>query len=256
MRRLTPGATAVVVAALVAADGLPGPRLIANEYAHRNDRDPRAVRSETWDTTSGSLFLRNGVWWTGRPDGTGAETQPTMATSSAVFRVITRIRTFRDTRVAFDLRLIELVTTPRTPATAWDGVHVLLRYQSPYSLYSASVNRRDGTTAIKKKQPGGARNGGTYYTLATRQAVTSTGSWQAIVTTVETRADGSVWIAIERGGDILLEAIDDGSVGGPPLVEAGAVGIRGDNAEFEFRDFAVTDLDQPGSVLRISAEAP
>jgi hypothetical protein len=41
----------------------------------------------------------------------------------------------------------------------------LLRYQSETSLYYASINRRDGTSVIKKKVTGGPDNGGTYYDL-------------------------------------------------------------------------------------------
>ena len=56
--------------------------------------------------------------------------------------------------VAFGLKLNRLVTTPKTPAQNYDGVHVWLHYQSPSTLYYASVSRRDGEVLLGKKIDG------------------------------------------------------------------------------------------------------
>jgi hypothetical protein len=256
-RHLSLGLVGVSLVGLMASDAMPGPRLIANEYAHWNPNDPDAVRSRTWDMTSGSLFARDAVLWTGRPDGTSPGPRSEAGTDSAVFRLITRDRSFRNVRVAFDLRIDALVTTPRTPEEDWDGVHVFLRYESQYRLYYVSVSRRDGTTAIKKKEPGGPSNGGTYYTLASGDApVGVVADWNAVAATAETLPSGSVRIALYRGDELLLEVIDDGTEGGPPITAPGAVGIRGDNCEFEFRDFTITDLEHPDVVVHLDPAAP
>jgi hypothetical protein len=246
----------VFLIGLIAPDSRPGPQLVTNEYAHWNPADPGAVLSQTWDMTSGSLFARDGVWWTGPPDNISPGPRSEAGTDSAVFRLTTRDRSFQNVEVSFSLRIDAFVTTPRTPEEAWDGVHVFLRYQSQYQLYIVSVDRRDGTVAIKKKQPGGPSNGGTYFTLASGTAPVVAGEWQPVAAAVETLPDGSVRISLYRGQELLLQAIDDGSQGGPPISAPGAVGIRGDNCEFEFRDFTITDLDHPDVVLRIPDDAP
>lgn len=255
-RRVTFGLTMIFLVGLIAADTLARPRLVTNEYAHWNTTDPRAVRSQAWDMTSGSLFVRNGVWWTGQPDDVSPDPGSESGTDSAVFRLTTHDQSFRNVRVSFGLQIDGFVTTLRTPAEGWDGVHIFLRYQSQYQLYYASINRRDGMTAIKKKVPGGPSNGGTYYTLATGDAPVPIREWQAVAAAVETLPTGSVRISLYRGPDLLLEVIDDGRQGGPPITAPGAVGIRGDNCEFEFRDFTVTDLERPDVVLHIGTDTP
>src|SRR5262249_48235097 len=137
---------------------------------------------------------------------------------------------------SFRLKLDGLVTTPRTPAQAFDGVHVWLRYQSPNKLYFVSVARRDGTVMIGKKLPGGAR--GRYHDLIRpRHHVFPLGCWEAVQATSSTER-GAVVIRLLVGGRLIARATDDGA-SGSTVARAGRVGIRGDNAEFEFRDFQV-----------------
>ena len=51
------------------APRLSGPdRLITNEYAHWNPQTPGSRISKDWDVTSGSLFVHDGVAWSGEPD--------------------------------------------------------------------------------------------------------------------------------------------------------------------------------------------
>ncbi|MBK9102893.1 MAG: hypothetical protein IPM90_15765 [Austwickia sp.] len=49
-----------------------------------------------------------------------------------------------DAVVRSRLRINRMTSTAPTPQVAWDGVHLFLRHQSEYSLYYASVARRDG----------------------------------------------------------------------------------------------------------------
>ena len=140
--------------------------------------------------------------------------------------------------VSFRLRRDGLTSTAATPAVAWDGEHIFLRYASETSLYYASFDRRDGTTAIKKKVTGGTSNGGTYYTLASGRGTFAPGVFHAVRATVIDNPDGSATIRLWVDGTLVLSATDTG-IGGP-VIRSGGVGIRGDNADFSFDDFLVT----------------
>jgi hypothetical protein len=219
-----------------------GTRLVTNDWAHFNARKPTAVRSSDWLVTSGSLFARHGAGWTGFPDESAPNSGSTNGTGSATFRLVTRDRNFRDVAVSFDLLTQRLVTTRRTRAHSWDGVHVFLRYRSQHSLYVLTVNRRDKVVLVKKKRPGGPANGGTYYTIGSAARYTPPlGHWQSVLATVRSNPDHSATIALYLDGRRLLARTDPG-VGGEPLTQPGAVGIRGDNAEFEFAKFRVRAL--------------
>jgi hypothetical protein len=230
-----PESGALLVDAFDGADGL-----VTNEYAHWNPGAKDAVKSDVWALTSGSLLRRNSMGWTGVPDDRAPDATSSTGTNSAVFRLITHRDDFGDVAVSFALVHHGFVTTDSTPAVAWDGVHVLLRYQSEESLYYVSVNRRDGAIVIKKKVPGGPSNGGTYHTLASGKAAFTVGAVQRVEATVMTEADGSVTISlVGSDGRTLLRASDTG-VGGPPITAAGRIGIRGDNSELSLDDLTVT----------------
>ncbi len=219
--------------------------LLTNEYAHWNPGHADAVTSPAWEVTSGSLFVRDGEAWTGVPDGgCGASTATsTPCNDSAVFRANTVRSDFGDVAVSFELRNERLVSTARTPALAWDGVHIWLRHRSEYSLYAASVNRRDGSVVIKKKCPGGSENEGTYYELGAGGESGHPlpfGAVQQLRATVRNEA-GAVAIAVERDGEPLVSARDTG-LGCAPITAPGAVGLRGDNDQFSFDDFVVRGL--------------
>ncbi len=218
------------------ADGL-----VTNEFAYWNPSRADAVRSPDWELTSGSLLTRAGAGWTGAPDDVAPNATSSNGNDSAVFRLTTTNPGFGNVAVDLDLRLDRFVTTKRTPAVAWDGVHVFLHYQSEYSLYYASIDRRDGTVAIKKKVPGGPSNDGTYYQLATGRHAVPLGAWEHVRATVATGADGSVTIELFGNGTLLARAVDRGT-GGPPITAPGKVGLRGDNADFSFDRFTVTAL--------------
>ncbi|GAC1366501.1 MAG: hypothetical protein NVSMB32_10870 [Actinomycetota bacterium] len=217
--------------------------LITNEYAYWHPNATNRVTSPGWVQTSGSVFARGGTAWSGVPDTRPPNATSSNGTNSAVFRLHTKRSDFGSVAVSMGLRNNGLSTTASTPAEAWDGVHMFLRYQSAYTLYYASINRRDGTVVIKKKVPGGPSNGGTYYQLGSSAAhAVPYGVWQQIKATVRNNPDGSVTIRLFANNALLAEAVDNGSVGGPPITHAGATGVRGDNANFQIKDFVVSQL--------------
>lgn len=222
---------------LLFAASFPKSGLLTNEYAYYNPLSRRAVRSPVWITTSGSLFAHDGNGWTGRPDGVGANASSSPATDSAVFRLRTRRSDFGNVAVSFRLRIAAVLTTPRTPAEAYDGVHVWLRYQNPDWLYFASVSRRDGRIVIGKKLPTAA--GGRYFDLVrVAGRPFPLRRWKSVL--VSNKSIGhSVLIRIFVDGRLLAETVDGGREG-PVILRPGRVGIRGDNAEFEFADFRVS----------------
>jgi hypothetical protein len=210
--------------------------LVTNEYAHWNPRHPDARRSRVWDMTSGSLFSRAGAGWTGEPDGRSPDARSARRNDSAVFRLNTRRSDFGDVRVSLDLDIKRLVTTPRTPAQDYDGVHIWLRYQSQYHLYVVTIARRDGTVLFKRKDFGGPSNGGTYVRIgrSIRLPYPRRRWFHVAAQARNTRAgvELSMWVAWR-----LVERVTDRSA--LAIRKPGAVGIRGDNAEFLFRRFRV-----------------
>jgi hypothetical protein len=217
----------------------PAAGLVTNEYAYWNPTDANAVRSSAWVLTSGSLFALDGAGWTGVPDGLAPDRDSSGTTDSAVFRLRTRIDDFENVAVSFELRVSRLVSTPRTPPQAYDGVHIWLRYQTPDWLYFASVSRRDGSVVIGKKLA--TEHGGVYTDLVRRSGHPfPLNRWEPVRATI--RSDGrAVAIALYVDGHLLARAVDLGA-GGSPILRPGRVGIRGDNTEFEFRGFEVTSL--------------
>jgi hypothetical protein len=215
----------------------PASWLITNEYAYEHPLDPRAVQSSQWETTSGSLFARDGGAWTGVPDGSAPDARSSSATDSAVFRLRTRRSDFANVAVSFSLRLQRLLTTPRTPARAYDGVHVWLRYQSHEWLYFASFSRRDGAIVIGKKLS--TVGGGRYYDLVRVPGHPfPLAQWEPVRVTIGSDRH-RVLIRVFIAGRRVAAAVDDGTRG-PAILRPGRVGVRGDNAEFEFRSFRVT----------------
>ncbi|MFJ6390120.1 hypothetical protein ACIQJT_21220 [Streptomyces sp. NPDC091972] len=207
--------------------------LVTNEFAYWHPDAPGARHSPDWTMTSGSLFGLGGAGWSGRPDGERPDAGSVRATDSAVFRLASRRRDFGDTRLFLRLRVTDLVTTPRTPAQPYDGVHLWLRFHSEQECYAVSVVRRDGQVVVKRKTPGGPANGGTYVTLATASATLPPDGWTPVVATATDLPDRRVRITLDIAGRRVLD-VTDASPGG--LYEPGGVGVRGDNTEFMFRD--------------------
>ena len=220
-------------------------RLITNEYAHWNPG--LGVESPDWEMTSGSLFAGG---WTGVPDDCAPNRLSSDCTNSAVFRLNTKRSDFGDVRVDAQLRGNAWASTSTTPAVDWDGVHLWLRYQDEQELYYASVARRDGSVVVKKKCPGGPSNDGTYHTLGSRESLPlPLGEWGAVGASIHTAADDSVVIDVFREDRRVLTATDSGT-GCAPITADGAVGVRGDNLDFNARDFRVTGPEDTALALR------
>jgi hypothetical protein len=216
--------------------------LITNEYAYWNPRRSETVASPDWRVTSGSFFVRSGTGWTGPPDSVTPDATSDNGTDSAVFRLTTQRFDFGDVAVAFALRTNGLVETPRTQAHGWDGVHVFLRYHSPSELYYVSVDRRDGRAVIKKKCPRGAVNGGTYFPLGRYVSASfPLRRWTDVRATATNGTHDAVTISLSIGGRLVLTRTDRGA-GCAAITTRGAVGLRGDNANFQIDDFAVSSL--------------
>jgi hypothetical protein len=225
--------------ALLFAPSFAGPdQLLTNEFAHSNPGNPGAVTSPDWDVTSGSLFVRNAAGWTGVPDTAAVDATSASGTDSSVFRMISWRRNFRDVTVSLQVRNLRLASPGATAPAAVDGIHLFLRYQNPDWLYAVSLNRRDNQIVIKKKLPGGPTAGGTYVTLGSTRYVVPYGVWQSFTVRISSGRGGSAKISVGVGAREMLAVSDRGS-GGPAITSAGAVGLRGDYCEFEFRNFRV-----------------
>src|SRR4051794_36649497 len=245
------------------SDSLSSPDgLITNEYAYWNPGDSAAHRSADWEMDSGSRFARAGAAWTGPvTDNCDPDRDSATCTNSGVFRLNTKRRDFDAVRVEMRLRANAFddrdeSADPDTPAVDWDGVHIWLHYVDEYELYYASVNRRDGSVVIKKKCRGGDDNGGTYYELASASGFpVPTGAWQQVGASIQTNADRTVTIKLYREGQQLIEAIDTG-VGCAAVIASGAVGVRGDNLDFDIDDFTVSALAAEPEPLPDPAPTP
>ncbi len=258
MTAMTTGASSADSGELLLSEEFNRPNgLITNEYAYWNPDEPDAVTSLFWELDSGSFFAEGRAGWTGVPDDVTPNATSTNGTNSAVFRLSTKRADFTNVTVSFSLLNQGLSSSPSTPPVDWDGLHIWLRYQNEYNLYYASINRRDNTVVVKKKVPGGSSNGGTYYQLSSSvRYVVPYNMWQEVTATVNDNKDGSVTIRLYSGKNMLVEATDDGSLGGPPLRGSGKVGLRGDNANLKFKNFRVTALPGTGLPGTGVAETP
>jgi hypothetical protein len=219
--------------------------LITNEYAFYNASDPASRISSTWTVDSGSLFIDNNAAWTGVPDAADPNAASSNGTDSAVFRARTKRGDFGDVAVSFTLINQGFVATPSTPAQAWDGVQLALRYTSENSYYEFSFNRRDGTAVIKKKL------GATFTTLASASYAAPINSPQALRGSARSNSDGSVTLILSVGGNPLISVADAGA-GGAPILGTGAIGFRGDNTNFRFDDLAVRSSAGTGTAAIIA----
>ncbi|MEU2334024.1 hypothetical protein ABZ770_07645 [Streptomyces sp. NPDC006654] len=213
------------------ADGL-----VTNEWASRNPHGQGAHDSSDWVATSGSLFARDGLGWTGRPDAGATGPDSATADDSAVFRLVSRRRDFGAVAVSFKVRLLPPITTARTPKQDWDGAHVWLRYHSPQELYALSFRRRDGSVVIKRKVPShdaASVDGGDYATVAEGRHAIGYGDWHRIEASAVNASSG-VRLRLAVDGTEVLHTVDRTP---GPLTTPGGVGLRVDNSEMWFGDF-------------------
>jgi hypothetical protein len=133
------------------------------------------------------------------------------------------------------MQLAGLSTSSRTPAQAWDGVHVFLRYHDQNNLYTVDLARRDGVLTIKRKTaPPGTSDTGDYQTLAQITHPLGPGAHSYQIT-IGNRAAG-VQISLDVDGVPVLSTVDRNP---GALADPGRIGIRGDNADFTVSQFAV-----------------
>lgn len=115
--------------------------------------------------------------------------------------------------------------------------------------YALDFVNRDGSLTILKKVPGDTRSrwpdsevgyveGGTYYVLAARSWTPEIGRSYHFAGSVSDGGDGTSILRITVDGEVLVEVVDDGSVGGPRL-EGGRVGLRSDYADVTVDDLVV-----------------
>jgi hypothetical protein len=231
--------------------------LITNEYALNN---ADGVRSGRWEMTSGSLFSRRGAGWSGVPDTGVPDRLSRRATGSAVFRLRTKRSSFRDVAVTADIRVNRW---SRARANQLPAIVLWVRYASEFDLYWPSVLRADGKVDISKKVRGGPfpDNAGTYYILppyTVRGWRVTLGRWYRIKVTVRNGPDGSVTISTYRDAKRMMTSVDRGAGQRLQLARtgeratnptgairrAGRLGIRGDNADFDIRNYEVRALGQ------------
>jgi hypothetical protein len=139
-----------------------------------------------------------------------------------------------------------------------NGILFFNRYRDGDNLYYAGM-RVDGHPVIKKKSKG------TYYTLSYPPAQYEDGTayhktekpnllpeqkWIGMRVTCEDTESG-VQIRLylnKRPGhekwQFAAEAIDDGSVGGPPFLDPGFGGIRTDFMDVAFRAYRVKEIER------------
>jgi len=245
--------------------------LITNEYAYWNQGMAMRKYSPDWQMTSGSLYAHDGVFWTGKPDTcdhdkTSPDATSTNCTDSSVFRLNTAKIFAGNISVSLKLRQLRNIHNAACDAddTCWYGTHIWLRYQNQFNLYYVSINRADGNVAIKRKVPCGTDNSGTYFVLGKYVRHNfQPGAWNMYTATIQTNQDGSVTIKLYDDSDSTATPIDVGTDRGgtnprwstscktpghyaspayQPITAAGAVGVRGDYAEFEFTNFKIAAL--------------
>lgn len=241
------------------ADGL-----ITNEYVFYNADDPAAPRSADWAMTSGSLFAKGGNFWTGHPDSCDPNATSRTCTDSNVFRLNTRRSFGGNIKVSLALKQDAVIANSGCDAkdTCWHGTHVWLRYQSEFNLYYVSINRADGNVVIKRKVPCGDDNSGTYFVLGQYEPDSfRVGDWNRYATTIQTNRDQSVTIKLYDEAKSATRPVAEGTDKGgtnpnwsracstsgkypsshyAPITATGAVGVRGDFANFEFKNFSVS----------------
>jgi hypothetical protein len=166
-----------------------------------------------------------------------------------IFRLVQR-QSWTDLRqqVNFKIRKVNSSASPNRNSS--NGVLLFNRYLDSQNLYYVGV-RVDGAGVIKKKV------GGQYFTLAyskifpgtyqatTRPNLLPENQTLGIQSRVSTNTDGSVTIQLwldridGAGWQLMMEGVDAGSLGGPPITAAGYAGIRTDFMDVEFQSYSI-----------------
>ncbi len=222
-------------------------RLVTNEYVYWNPNSTCPYKSDKWDMTSGTLLIKNGVGYSGLPNKESRSVcESNNQTNSYTFRLNTKDASFTNTVTSLDYEMLKHGDASSNTENSYDGLHIWVRYQSQYALYAVSISRWDGNLAIKKKVPveiahcSDPSNEGCYYDLVSqvnRPDLTKSAVWHHADITTEDRSDGKLQIKLVIDGQTALEATDGGEH--DSVYHTGAVGVRGDNTEFYFKNFLV-----------------
>ena len=149
----------------------------------------------------------------------------------------------------------ENVSVSLAPPAAARRAEVVLRYQFPYSFYAVVVDRGQGTAALEKESAGESASPAQRRPLAAPAALPAAGAgWARLRATIVNEPDGSVELTLYAGDALLAKAVDDGSIGGPPIRGPGALSVRVDGAELAAADLFVTAL--PGADFSVAAVVP
>jgi hypothetical protein len=237
------------VSKVVFSDPLNGPnRIVTNEFVHWS-KSSCPYTSSLWDMTSGTLLIRNGVGYSGIPtlEKTVA-CESSNQTNSAIFRLNTKASNFSNVTISMDYNAVAHGGAG-APVNAYDGIHIWAGYQSQYALYAATIFRWDGNLVIKKKVPveqakcTDPSNSGCYYNVTPENVyrdITTANAWHHADVIFQANANGTTTLTERIDGRTIFQGIDNNLHGA--AYRSGAVGVRGDNTEFYFKNFTVTQL--------------
>ena len=224
-------------------------RIVTNEFVHWSPNDGCSYTSSTWDMTSGTLMIQNNAGYSGVPtEESHSVCESKFHNNSAIFRLNTKQSNFTNVAVSMDYKAVTH-GGGGAPNNSYDGIHIWVGYQTQYALYIATVFRWDDNLVIKKKVPVGQAkcsdpaNDGCYYNLTDEKVHTSLNTanvWHHAIISFRHDSANTVTITETIDGQRVFQAVDNKVHGA--TYPSGAVGVRGDNTEFYFKNFTVTAL--------------
>lgn len=224
-------------------------RIVTNEFNHWNKNSACPYKSDIWDMTSGTLLIKNGMGYSGVPTSEKKSIcDSTVQNNSAIFRLNTKQNNFSNATVSLDYMPIQHGGGGATNHS-YDGIHVWVGYKTQYSLYIATIFRWDENLVIKKKVPQAQAqctdpaNEGCYYNLTDEKPypdITTANVWHHADIKFAANTNEEVTITERIDGQTVFQGTDTNIHG--PAYTSGAVGVRGDNTEFYFKNFTVTQL--------------
>jgi hypothetical protein len=240
----TPATTVLFSAPLNGQNGI-----LANEYSYWNPNSSCPYKSSVWQMTSGTLSIKNNAGYSGIPTVEKHSTcSSTTHTDSAIFRLNTTQNNFSNVDVSMDYMAAKH-GGGGAPNNSYDGIHMWVGYQNEYALYAATIFRWDGNLVIKKKVPlqtahcTNPSNEGCYYNVTAEKKyanLTTANIWRHADILFQPNSDGSTTITTKIDGNVIMQAVDKNLHG--PAYKSGAVGVRGDNTEFYFKNFTVNKI--------------
>jgi len=172
-----------------------------------------------------------------------------------IFRLVTRSKWNNSSQQVY-AKIDELNLSSSPGRNASNGILFFIRYRDQHSLYYAGI-RVDGKAVIKKKI------NGSYYTLAyeplfeknkssydkyTNPNLLPVHKWIGIKSVTKTLSNGDVEIKFYIDKDLsgqwelAAKAIDDGSIGGKPIIKSGHAGVRSDFMDIKLEDYKIEEL--------------